>query len=142
MANLSFCAAPGRMALLALLLAVAAALLLYAVGDAVWLSFTYRPLYLRNFNAADVKLGGAAALAYVAMAFGVVLLAVAGAPDAGVAALKGAVWGAGAYTVYNATNAATLPRWDPLTAVADVTWGTLLSAAVAAATRAALGPLA
>lgn len=106
--------------------------------DAVWLSLTasrlYKPqlgdLLLAKFNAAP------AVLFYLLYVFGIVMLAVLPAiaeRRATTAILRGALLGLVAYGTYDLTNQATLRNWSTLVTVADLCWGTILTACAATA---------
>ena len=101
--------------------------------DAVWLtvmsSRLYKPLLgpilLDDFN---VK---AAALFYVIYIAGAVYFAVLPAFQSGSwtsAAVNGAVFGLSAYATYDLTNQATLKNWPVAVTIADICWGTVLTA--------------
>ncbi|KAB2950308.1 MAG: DUF2177 family protein [Rhizobiaceae bacterium] len=104
--------------------------------DAVWLSVMapqlYRPLLgdllAENFDVV------AAALFYVLYVSGIVFFAVRPAladGRAATAALNGAVFGLCAYGTYDLTNQATLRNWPAIITVADLFWGTILTATAA-----------
>ncbi len=106
--------------------------------DAVWLtvmaSRLYKPLLgpmlLDSF---DVK---AAALFYIIYIGGAVFFAVQPALQTGswvTAAVYGAVFGFCAYATYDLTNQATLKNWPVAITVADICWGTVLTAIAATA---------
>jgi uncharacterized membrane protein len=106
--------------------------------DAVWLVTTYDRLYrpaighlLRDGFAL------APALAFYALYIvGVVVFAVMPGQTSGrvaVAAARGALFGLVAYATYDLTNQATLRDWPWHVTLIDLCWGTLASAAAAAA---------
>ncbi|MBZ9995702.1 DUF2177 family protein [Mesorhizobium sp. BH1-1-4] len=106
--------------------------------DAVWLtvmsSRLYKPLLgpilLDDFNAK------AAALFYVIYIAGIVYLAVQPGLRTGswtIAAMHGAVFGLCAYATYDLTNQATLKNWPVAVTMADICWGTVLTAIAATA---------
>lgn len=106
--------------------------------DAVWLSLAapmlYNPLFgdmLREpFGIAP------AALFYLIFVTGVVFFAVApsiNSPSWKTAALRGAVLGLVGYATYDLTNQATLRGWPLTITIADLLWGTVLTAAAATA---------
>lgn len=106
--------------------------------DAVWLSIMadliYRPL-LGPLLAPDFKLAPAV-LFYLIYVGGTVFLAVAPAFDSGraaTAALRGALFGFCAYATYDLTNHATLQGWPAVVSVADICWGSALTAVSATA---------
>jgi uncharacterized membrane protein len=106
--------------------------------DAVWLSLAagrlYKPrlgdLLLATFNVVP------AALFYLVYVLGVVALAVQPAiaeGRMGTATMRGALLGLVAYATYDLTNQATLRGWSAAVTVADLCWGTLLTACAATA---------
>lgn len=110
--------------------------------DAVWLSTMasrlYRPL-LGDMLAEDFNITAAAAF-YLLYIFGIVFFAVRPALDGGswgTAALAGALLGLVAYGTYDLTNHATLKGWPLAITLADLCWGTVLTAASATAGYAA-----
>lgn len=101
--------------------------------DAVWLSTMadrlYRPV-MGDMLAPEFRLAPAIVF-YLIYPAGLVFLAVRpafreGAPT--VAILSGAVVGFIAYATYDLTNQATLIRWSTALTIADLCWGTFLSA--------------
>ena len=113
------------------------ALVFFAI-DFVWLSTAtdriYRPL-MGDLLADQPRLGVAAAF-YLAYVVGIVALAVVPGLKEGavVGALwRGALFGALAYGTYDLTNLATIRDWPWQVAAIDITWGTALTTAVAAA---------
>jgi uncharacterized membrane protein len=101
--------------------------------DAVWLMQTSEVLYraimgdmlLDRFRAAP------AILFYLLYATGLVFFAVRPAIVSGkwtTAMANGAIFGLVAYGTYDLTNQATLKNWSALLTVADLTWGSILSA--------------
>jgi uncharacterized membrane protein len=116
--------------------------------DFVWLSAMgdrlYRPI-LKDFLADSFR-PAPAIVFYLAYAVGLVYFAVRpglAAESWRTAALNGAVFGFFAYATYDLTNQATVRNWTTTLSVADMAWGTILSAAAAAigfaATRALAG---
>jgi uncharacterized membrane protein len=104
--------------------------------DAIWLSTMgnalYRPLLgeilLEKFNPAP------AALFYLLYFGGIVYFAVAPAIESGrwtTALCNGALFGFFAYATYDLTNQATLKVWSTVITVADLCWGTALTAVAA-----------
>lgn len=125
-----------------LLTAYAAAALAFLAVDAVWLStmadLLYRPL-LGDLLAPQFRLGPAI-LFYVIYIGGIVFFAVRPALATGrlsTAALQGAALGFVAYGTYDLTNHATLRDWPAIITVADMIWGTLLTATASIAGYAA-----
>jgi uncharacterized membrane protein len=106
--------------------------------DAVWLSVVaprlYRPLLggmlLDRFNLLP------ALLFYLIYIFGIVFFAVAPALTVNhwaLAATYGALLGLVAYSTYDLTNQATLQNWPIVVTIADLCWGTFLTAISATA---------
>jgi uncharacterized membrane protein len=104
--------------------------------DAVWLTLAsqrlYRPLIgdmlLERFNLLP------ALLFYVVYITGIVVFAVSPAFNAGrwtKAMSHGALLGFFAYATYDLTNQATLRNWPVVVTVADLCWGTTLTALAA-----------
>ena len=116
-----------------LLYAATAAVML--VLDALWLGLVATTLYAQGIGhlMAEAPRLGVAALFYGLYPVGLVMFAVAPAAGWRDAALKGALFGFFAYATYDLTNLATLKDWPTWLAALDVTWGTLVSAASAAA---------
>ncbi|CDX46903.1 conserved membrane hypothetical protein [Mesorhizobium sp. ORS 3359] len=104
--------------------------------DAVWLMTMSQRLYRRylgdilvdSFNPAP------AALFYLIYIAGIIFFATTPAFSAGkwtTAALNGALYGFFAYATYDLTNQATIRGWPTIITVADICWGSLLSAVAA-----------
>ncbi|EPR10895.1 membrane protein [Agrobacterium sp. TS43] len=111
-------------------------LVAFLVIDFIWLSTMasrlYRPaigdLLVENFRLAP------AVIFYLIYAAGLTFLAVRPAFQTGewtTALLYGAVVGFMAYATYDLTNQATLKSWSTTLTVADLLWGTFVSAAAA-----------
>jgi uncharacterized membrane protein len=109
--------------------------------DLLWLGVIAPPLYQRTIGPLlrpqpDLL---AAALFYAVYLMGVNELVIhtlpATAPLRRVAA-RGALLGFVAYATFDLTALAVLAGWSPLVTVVDIAWGTLLTATVAAVTRA------
>lgn len=105
--------------------------------DVIWLRFAagllYRPLLgdilLERFRLAP------AILFYLIYVGGIVKFAVLPALASGrwtTALINGAALGLVAYGTYDFTNQATLKVWSPLVTIADLCWGTMLTASAAA----------
>jgi uncharacterized membrane protein len=111
--------------------------------DALWLSRIALDLYRRELGALlmekpNLAVAGVFYLLFVA---GLVILAVLPNADTGnwlQAAFYGAVLGLVAYGTYDITNLSTLKGWSVTVTIADLVWGTLLSAGAAAAGTLAL----
>ncbi len=120
------------------LTAYATAALAFLAIDAVWLStmanLLYRPL-LGDMLAPQFALAPAV-LFYVIYIGGIVFFAIRPALATGrlaTAALYGAALGFVAYGTYDLTNHATLRNWPAIITVADMIWGTLLTATASVA---------
>lgn len=125
-----------------LLTAYGAAALAFLAIDAVWLStmanLLYRPL-LGDLLAPGFRLAPAV-LFYAIYIAGIVFFAVRPALATGrlaIAALNGAALGFVAYGTYDLTNQATLRDWPVIITVADMVWGTVLTASASIAGYAA-----
>jgi uncharacterized membrane protein len=106
--------------------------------DSVWLTLAahrlYRPLMgsmlLERFHRLP------AIFFYVIYAAGIVVFAISPALSAGrwtIAAMYGAFLGLLAYATYDLTNQATLQNWPLTVTIADLCWGTFLTAVAATA---------
>jgi uncharacterized membrane protein len=106
--------------------------------DAVWLSTMSQRLYkplLGDLLSPNVNLAPAVAF-YIIYVSGLVFLAVAPGLERGrltKTLVNGAVLGFVAYATYDLTNQATLRAWDVRVTLADLAWGTFVSAAAAGA---------
>lgn len=114
----------------------------FLVIDAIWLGLIAASFYRRELGELmlDQPKLGIAALFYVGYTFAVVLLASAPAARSGSlsqALIYGAVLGLAAYGTYDITNYATLKNWPQTMVLVDMVWGTVLTAAAAAAGYAA-----
>ena len=113
--------------------------LAFAVIDAVWLTTVgpklYRPA-LDDVLADQFNLPAAIAF-YLVFIAGVLMLAILPAVREGVgwtrALANGAMLGFVAYATYDLTNQATLKVWSLKVTLADIGWGTVLTACAAAA---------
>lgn len=111
-------------------------LIVFVAIDFIWLSSMadrlYRPL-LGDLLAPNFQLAPAVAF-YLIYAAGLTLLAVQpglAAGSLGTAVLYGAILGFTAYATYDLTNQATLRNWSTVLTIADLIWGTFLSAVAA-----------
>lgn len=113
--------------------AYATTLIVFLAIDAVWLMTMSQRLYRRyigdilvdSFNPAP------AALFYLIYVAGILVFATAPAFLSGrwtTAAINGALFGFFAYATYDLTNQATIRGWPTIMTVADICWGSLLSA--------------
>lgn len=105
--------------------------------DLAWISRVVRPMYEQDVGALlreSPRMGPAAAF-YLLYAAGVVYFAVLPAVSSGsfrTALINGAIFGGLAYGTFAFTNYAVLAGWTPKLVVADVAWGTVLTAVAAA----------
>jgi uncharacterized membrane protein len=111
--------------------------------DVLWLGVIAKALYQQGIGhlmAAQPRLG-AAVLFYLLYAAGLLVFAVAPqVQDAawGKTIVMGALFGFFAYATYDLSNLATLRDWPLNLTLVDMVWGSVLSAASAAAGKAAL----
>lgn len=109
----------------------------FAAIDFVWLSTLSARLYRPTLDpvlAEDVNLSAAIAF-YLVYVAGLVVLGVAPAARAGGwrrGLAQGAMLGAFAYATYDLTNMATLKAWALQITLADIAWGTFVSACACA----------
>lgn len=110
----------------------------FLIIDAAWLtvaaSMLYKPL-LGDMLREPFQLAPAI-LFYLIFTAGIVFFAVAPSIDAPTwttAALRGAFFGLVGYATYDLTNQATLRGWPVAITVADLIWGTIVTAAAATA---------
>jgi uncharacterized membrane protein len=120
---------------LAVLLAASA--VIFLILDALMLTFVMRPLfekYLGDLMLGDLRLVPAALfyLGYVAGLTYLVSWPALRAGDPMAALLPGAVVGAMAYGTYELTSYTIMKTWHPALVMADMAWGTVASALVAA----------
>ncbi len=119
-----------------ILATIAAAVVMFPL-DFLWLR-TMRPFYesqMGSIMLSEPRIA-AALLFYAVYAVGIALFAIQ--PNLGTgtvwsAAVYGAVLGLVAYGTYDATNYATLKDFPAIVMIVDWTWGTVLTAVVAAA---------
>ena len=117
---------------------------LYAVAftsflliDLLWLGVVARPFYraeLGHLMRADVNWVAAVGF-YLVFVLGIVVLVVWPAIERqslGRALLLGSLFGVVTYAAYDLTNLATLKSFPALVAAVDMTWGCILTGAVAA----------
>jgi uncharacterized membrane protein len=112
--------------------------------DLLWLGVIAPPLYQRTIGPLlrpqpDLL---AAALFYAVYLMGVnelVIHALPATAPLGRVAARGALLGFVAYATFDLTALAVLAGWSPLVTAVDIAWGTLLTATVAAVTRAVVG---
>jgi uncharacterized membrane protein len=129
-------------------IAYGATLLAFVGIDFVWLSLAAERLYRPVLK--DILLDGfrpaPAVIFYFIYAVGIVVFAVRpglAAESPRLALLNGALFGLCAYATYDLTNQATLRGWATSLTLADLAWGTILTAISAvigyAATKAFAG---
>ena len=119
--------------------AFASTFVIFVAIDFIWLSGMANVLYkpvLGDMLAPDFRLAPAA-LFYIiytaALTFFAVLASLEPGKGLGTALLYGAIFGFAAYATYDLTNQATLKNWSTLLTVADLAWGSVLSAVAAGA---------
>ena len=124
---------------------VAAAVVMLGL-DSVWLTLTANSLYRPLIG--ELMLDGfrpAPAIAFYALYLaGIVVFAIRPAFTTGrwtTALVSGALFGLFAYGTYDLTNQATLKIWSTTITLADMAWGSVLSAIAAAAGYLAARPL-
>ncbi len=115
------------------------AVVIFLIIDAIWLGIIARGFYSSRMGELmlDQPRWGVAAIFYLVYVAGLVYFAISvgmAQDSIGVAALNGALFGFFCYLTYDATNLAVLKGYDPVVAVVDVIWGTVLSGTVAAGT--------
>lgn len=122
------------------IVAYLATLIVFVAIDFVWLSSMadrlYRPM-LGDLLAPNFQLAPAVAF-YLLYAAGLTFLAVRPglvAGSLGTAVLYGAVLGFTAYATYDLTNQSTLKNWSTVLTIADLIWGTFLSAVAAGSSQ-------
>jgi uncharacterized membrane protein len=125
-------------------LAYIVALVLFLIVDGIWLGLAARSIYAPRIGAIMLEQPrwSVAAVFYLLYPAGLVYFAVVAGWQNGswqTAALNGAILGFIAYLTYNATNLSIMKGYDSVIAVVDTAWGTIASAAAAAATVAILG---
>lgn len=130
--------APGDLVLKTYGIAYVVTGLVFLAVDAIWLSVMaqrlYRPL-LGEMLVDGFRLGPAV-LFYLVYIAGIVVFAIGPALASdrwATAAWLGAFLGLFAYGTYDLTNQATLKNWPVIVTVADLCWGTFLTAVAATA---------
>ncbi|RTM10316.1 MAG: DUF2177 family protein [Hyphomicrobiales bacterium] len=116
--------------------AYATTLIAFLAIDAVWLTTMSQRLYRRYLGdiLVDTFNPVPAVAFYLIYIAGLVIFATAPAFSSGrwtTAALYGALYGFFAYATYDLTNQATIRGWPTIITVADICWGSLLSATAA-----------
>ena len=117
-----------------------ATLIVFIAIDFIWLSSMANVLYrptLGDMLAPEFRIAPAI-IFYLIYAAGLTFFAVRpslASGNIGTALLHGAALGLFAYATYDLTNQATLKNWSTTLTVADLVWGSALSAVAAAASR-------
>lgn len=119
------------------------ALVIFLAVDALWLGVVAKSFYMERMGdlMADQPRWGVAVVFYAVYVVGLVYFAISTGMDSGdwrSAALNGALLGFFCYLTYDATNLAVLKGYDPVIAVVDTVWGTVLSGFTSGATVAIL----
>lgn len=112
------------------------ALVIFLIMDALWLGVVARGFYTSRMGELllDQPRWGVAAIFYALYIVGLVYFAVVPGMASGswvTGAFNGALFGFFAYLTYNATNLSVLRGYDPVVAVVDTSWGTIMGAVVA-----------
>lgn len=121
------------------------ALLIFLLLDFLWLGFVARGFYVSRIGEMmlDRPKWGVAGVFYALYVIGLVYFAISAGLEAGnwrIAAVNGALFGFFTYLTYNATNLSVFRGYDPVVAVVDTAWGTLMGALVSGVTVAILAP--
>lgn len=118
-----------------------AAFILFIILDLAWFSFSGD--FFKSQIGSIARLGAdgvwhvryiPAALVYVFMAIGIVVFVLPNAESFSLAILLGGLFGLVTYGMYDMTNLATLEAWTVSFALADMGWGTFISAVVSGVT--------
>lgn len=115
------------------------ALTLFLAMDLVWLGYVAKDFYLSRMGTImlDRPKMGIAVLFYTVYVIGLMIFVITPALADGnwqTAALNGAMFGFFTYLTYDATAYAVLKGYDPVIAVIDTAWGSLIGAVVSAGT--------
>ena len=127
-------------------LAYAIAVVVFLAVDLAWLGLIAKGFYADRMGGLlrDKPRWGVAIAFYALYVAGLVYFAIAPAMAGGDwqgAVLNGALFGFFTYLTYDFTNLAVLKGYDPLVAVVDTLWGTVLGATVAGVTTVVLAAL-
>lgn len=122
-----------------LTLAYGLALVVFLLLDGLWLGYVAKDLYLTRMAPImrERPILPVAALFYMAYVAGLVYFVIAPALASGdwrSAALNGALFGFFAYLTYDATAYSVIRGFDPVLALIDVSWGSVLGAAASTVT--------
>ena len=121
------------------LVAFASTFIIFVAVDFIWLSSMTYVLYkptLGDILTPEFRIVPAVLFYLIfvaALTFFAVLPSLAPERGLGAALLYGAIFGFAAYATYDLTNQATIQNWSTLLTVADLAWGTFLSALAAGA---------
>ena len=115
------------------------ALTLFLAMDLVWLGYVAKDFYISRMGTImlDRPKMGIAVLFYTVYVIGLMIFVITPALADGnwqTAALNGAMFGFFTYLTYDATAYAVLKGYDPVIAVIDTAWGSLIGAVVSAGT--------
>ena len=115
------------------------ALIVFLAIDLTWLGFVARGFYVSRMGElmAEQPRWAVAFVFYGLFVAGLIYFVIAAGVDSGDwagAAFNGALFGFFCYLTYDATNLAVLKGYDPMLAVVDTIWGTVLAATVSALT--------
>lgn len=115
------------------------ALLVFFAIDMLWIGVVAKNFYAQQIGflmRTDIN-WVAAVLFYLLYIVGLVIFVIAPAVEQGSwthAVLFGALFGLIAYATYDLTNLATVKNWPLLLTIVDLSWGTMLAAAVSTIT--------
>jgi uncharacterized membrane protein len=120
-------------------IAYVVALIVFLAIDLTFLGYVARSFYVERMGSlmADQPRWGIAFIFYALYVAGLLYFVVLGALEGGnwtSAALNGALFGFFCYLTYDMTNLAVMKGYDPVLAVVDTIWGTVLTGTVAAIT--------
>lgn len=115
------------------------ALIIFLAIDALWLGVIARNFYASRMGSLMLEQPrwSVAVLFYLIFVVGLVYFAISAHVASGdwrAAALNGALFGFFCYLTYDATNLAVLKGYDPVVAIVDTIWGTVLGGVVSALT--------
>lgn len=122
------------------------ALVIFLALDALWLGVIARSLYATRMGdlMSDSPRWGVAVVFYALFIVGLVYFAIStgmATDNWQTAALNGALFGFFCYLTYDATALAVIKGFDPMLAVTDTIWGTVLAGVTSGATVMILGAL-
>lgn len=112
--------------------------LIFLAIDAFWLGWVAPQFYRSQIGhlmaeSANLAAAGVFYLLYIGVLVYFVVEPAVQAGSIRQAALRGALFGLVTYATYDLTNLATLRDWPLLVTIVDLAWGTILTAATAAA---------